>query len=528
MPHMYVKIFKVTGCHSNMHSLYVKLYWCKKKYKTKRKMWSNKFDEEFLLPIPEGIMDGDKLIVELWQSKLFNVRLATGFIKYGDIKKSWVQKPLKISYLLSFYYVHLTAIVVADASDSLYNKMASMFPYLPAIRIKEAIAAYETESRIIQYLRNIEQTSTMHNVNPLVAAPNEPQVAERIAMLNYNTGGSPGEGYLLPPAGTNLVNPVMVTNVATGVENNKLVSYAVGNVNPCIGSPSPYPDVYLYTTPLNQKKALLIGVNYYGADNELHGCANDTARMKTMLITKYGFQDSPLTILRLIENDSNPDYRPTRKNILAALTWLTANNKKGDVFFFLFSGHGSRQKDLKHIEEDGYNETILPCDHKTEGEIIDDELHRYLIQPLNSGVKLIAVMDCCRSGTGLDLAYEYKLKKRKWVEMKNPFHVIGDVTQFSSCRDDELSYEVDNTRNAPGGSLVNSLIYVLDSHAAFLTYEFLLNAVHKHMREFNKMQSLTFMSSQKFSMSGRIFDFSSIVENKNAILGQVINSFSVL
>lgn len=515
-----MKIFKVTGCYQRNYGVYVKLYWCNKKYKTKTRMWTNKFDEEFLLPIHEGIKDDDKLYVELWQSSLFNMVLARGSLKYIDIKNSWVNAPLKISYFLTVCYVNLTAIVVKGGSDALYNKMADMFPHLPAIQIKEAISTYVTESLIIEHLRNIEKTNMMYNVNPPVALPNQPNVVGMNALGNYNAGGPPG---------TNMANPVMATNVAVGgLENMKVIRYADYKMNLPVGSPSPYPEIYLYTAPLNKKKALLIGVNYYGTKDELLGCSNDTARMKTILITKYGFRDSPLTMIRLIDSDSNPDYRPTKKNILSALTWLTTDNKKGDVFFFLFSGHGSQKKDLKYIEEDGYNETILPCDHKEEGEIIDDDLHRYLIQPLHNGVKLIAVVDCCRSGTCLDLAYEYKIKKRKWVEAKNPFHVICDVTQFSSCRDDELSYEVDNARNAPGGSLVSSLIYVLNSHDALLTYEYLLNAIHENIQKYNKKQSLTFMSSQKFSVNSRIFDFNNIVENKNATVGQIMNSVSIL
>jgi len=51
------------------------------------------------------------------------------------------------------------------------------------------------------------------------------------------------------------------------------------------------------------------------------------------------------------------------------------------------------------------DETILPCDFKSAGQIIDDEIHQRLVLGLPAGVKLTAVMDCCHSGTGMDLPY---------------------------------------------------------------------------------------------------------------------------
>jgi hypothetical protein len=58
-------------------------------------------------------------------------------------------------------------------------------------------------------------------------------------------------------------------------------------------------------------------------------------------------------------------------------------------------------------------------------------------------------MDCCHSGTGLDLPYEYSIKSkekhqskpsfnmfvdRKWLGEPNPAHLQGDVILFSGCK----------------------------------------------------------------------------------------------
>ncbi|KJP85717.1 hypothetical protein AK88_04639 [Plasmodium fragile] len=336
--------------------------------------------------------------------------------------------------------------------------------------------------------------------------------------MNINTSVSnPGDKY-------GLCTPHMGQNFYAGGNHTNHATYQSGMYN--VGVASPYSDKILHRSSGNKKKALLIGINYYGSREELSGCTNDTVRMMNLLISKYNFHDSPTSMVRLIDNESNPNYRPTRKNILSALTWLTKDNQPGDVFFFLYSGHGSQQKDYTYLEDDGYNETILPCDHKTEGQIVDDELHRFLVQPLNDGVKLIAVMDCCNAGSCIDLAYKYKLQSNKWKEVKNPFHVVCDVSQFSGCKDMEFSREIDTGRHAPGGALVTAMIHVLGTSEAArgantLTYNHLLQNVSSYIRSYHD-QKIVFMASQKFDLD-RVFDFDHILKNKNGNLGQNVN-----
>ena len=46
------------------------------------------------------------------------------------------------------------------------------------------------------------------------------------------------------------------------------------------------------------------------------------------------------------------------------------------------AGHGSQCRDYTGEESDGMNETLCPCDFKSAGEIVDDEINRYLVNPL--------------------------------------------------------------------------------------------------------------------------------------------------
>lgn len=89
------------------------------------------------------------------------------------------------------------------------------------------------------------------------------------------------------------------------------------------------------------------------------------------------------------------------------------------------SGHGGQQRATEGDEEDGYDETIYPLDHKTAGIIVDNDMNRILVQPLPRGCRLTAIFDCCHSGSALDLPYMYstqgKLKEPKCVEGASSF-----------------------------------------------------------------------------------------------------------
>jgi len=73
----------------------------------------------------------------------------------------------------------------------------------------------------------------------------------------------------------------------------------------------------------------------------------------------------------------------------------------------IFIGHGGQTKDLDGDEEDGYDEVIYPVDFRQVGHIVDDEMHRIMVMPLQAGVRLTAIFDSCHSGTALDLPYVY-------------------------------------------------------------------------------------------------------------------------
>ncbi|CAG8556227.1 15532_t:CDS:2 [Dentiscutata heterogama] len=267
---------------------------------------------------------------------------------------------------------------------------------------------------------------------------------------------------------------------------------------------------YLKSDCSGHKRALLIGINYIGTKFKLEGCINDVKNIKEFLINHFKFKESEIVVLTDEQHDQS--RIPTRENILKEMKALVANAQPHD------SGHGGQQIDTDGDEEDGYDETIMPLDFQTRGQIIDDEMHHILVDGLPAGCRLTVVFDSCHSGTVLDLPYVYsthgKVKKphiiqhainagikyiqgdredaktvtaqalseqkirRKNLETKSS---PADVIMFSGCKDEQTSADASGSGPATG-AMSHALITTLrqDSHQ---TYHSLLNNIRDILRD---------------------------------------------
>ena len=151
------------------------------------------------------------------------------------------------------------------------------------------------------------------------------------------------------------------------------------------------------------KRALVMGIRYKGKPWELPGCHNDCHNIIKYLKGVHGFKDEDITILM----DDGVHTNPTRANILKAFHRFAFNVKAGDAAFFHFSGHGSSKANTSGDEESGFDQTLMPVDVMTNGDILDDEIFRILLVPLPRGLQLTAIVDCCHSGTIFDLPFEF-------------------------------------------------------------------------------------------------------------------------
>lgn len=66
-----------------------------------------------------------------------------------------------------------------------------------------------------------------------------------------------------------------------------------------------------------KRKALLVGINYFGSSKELKGCIEDTTNIRKLITTVYGFPDNDAAITVLTDDQTNSYLQPTRKNIIA-------------------------------------------------------------------------------------------------------------------------------------------------------------------------------------------------------------------
>ena len=169
---------------------------------------------------------------------------------------------------------------------------------------------------------------------------------------------------------------------------------------------------------LQGKRALLMGLNYLGTENELGGCINDARNLRTLLVERFAYRQSEITEM----TDEAEDHRnvPTRANIEAAMERLLDGVERDNVaeLWISFSGHGSHIADDASgsgagagDERDGRDETLVPLDYAESGMILDDQWKTYLHR-IPPSCKVFCLFDCCHSGTMGDLPFAYDYVER--------------------------------------------------------------------------------------------------------------------
>jgi metacaspase-1 len=172
----------------------------------------------------------------------------------------------------------------------------------------------------------------------------------------------------------------------------------------------------------------------------------------------------------LILMDDGRHHPPTRKNILDAFDRIVQYSKAGDCVFVHYSGHGGRIRDTSGDEADGYdevsgssgarlllssrlawknrhsphedmlrcsapyNQTLIPVDFQKAGQIVDDDLYKHLVKSMPAGVTVTVLMDCCHSGSALDLPYEINATQSK-MSYNQGFNagLLDDPVQMACC-----------------------------------------------------------------------------------------------
>lgn len=260
-------------------------------------------------------------------------------------------------------------------------------------------------------------------------------------------------------------------------------------------------------------RAVLVGINYFGTQAELRGCINDVHNMMRLLTTSFGWSESCISTL----TDDDPARQPTKRNIEDALRWLVEGAAAGDSLFFHFSGHGAQQEDPNGYEEDGMNETICPVDFQKAGMISDDQIGDLIVKHLPEGVRLTAVMDCCHSGTGLDLPFQWS--GRGWKEETNPYHSRGDVLLFSGCEDEDTSADTSCPSGVAGGAMTLAFCELVRQGGIGMPYTEIMTHLHSVMRKRGFSQRPQLTASQAFA-NDRPFLLEDCIPNSNDEIGR--------
>ncbi|KAI6895238.1 metacaspase [Hortaea werneckii] len=156
-----------------------------------------------------------------------------------------------------------------------------------------------------------------------------------------------------------------------------------------------------------RKKSLVIGINYIGSQHELEGCHQDVHNVREFL-QAVGYSDDQQSQVVMRDDqytDPRGPYWPTGDNMLAAMDWLIS--EPGTVNFLHYSGHGG-QVPSDDYRTSGFDDTIVPVDYETQGQIPSGVLHQTLVTKLPPDSTLFIVFDCCHSGSAVELPYVYR------------------------------------------------------------------------------------------------------------------------
>ncbi len=158
------------------------------------------------------------------------------------------------------------------------------------------------------------------------------------------------------------------------------------------------------------QRALIVGIDRYAppaadrrpaagetgrrAWTDLEGAVNDARALREILLARYGFRDEDVVLL--------VNEQATREEILKRFAGhLVAPSAPGDLALFFFAGHGSQVANSGSAEPDRMDESLVPADSRLGApDLRDKELRALFNRALDRGAKLVAMLDCCHSGSG--------------------------------------------------------------------------------------------------------------------------------
>ena len=244
-------------------------------------------------------------------------------------------------------------------------------------------------------------------------------------------------------------------------------------------------DKQFYSSSTN-KKALLIGINYdknQSDCDDLRGCENDTYRVRKFLIDRLEFQENQITTLST--DDS------TRANLEHEILRLVdyAKQNGGSELFFHFSGHGASIEGGS--ESDGRLEALCPTDYHQSGMILDKWLKTNFLERLPCDCRLFCLVDCCHSGTNMNLPYSFDTIKACSRRDFDNTPCAAEIVKISGCLDNQVSYDYYEKKiQMFNGAMTNAFITTFNPDSDFKSIISRMTA-HLKSQKFPQLPNLT-------------------------------------
>ena len=296
---------------------------------------------------------------------------------------------------------------------------------------------------------------------------------------------------MLPPP--TLYTPPIVVSVPEDMEIDDTASFAAKAKDASALPALPPRDGSAYPC----SAALVVGLNYKGTQMELAGCINDAINVRDMLISK-GYEVHTIT---------DEFEVVTKRDVCMALMSLILHPTATKLYFH-YSGHGSQVRDTNGDEIDGLDE----CLALQFEDILDDEL-RGMVCCVGESKRLMCVLDCCHSGSGMDLKYTLYESFGGGNSRKNRFHrdsrsavsTRGEVLLLSGCQDEQTSADMMVRGQAQGAMTASILKTVRDKPD--LTFIELLRCCRDELKRMNCGQYPSFSSGRSDMDIKRMFDY---------------------
>jgi hypothetical protein len=149
--------------------------------------------------------------------------------------------------------------------------------------------------------------------------------------------------------------------------------------------------------PAQRRRGVFVGIDYTGMGRlDLEGLGSQIMGDFWREAVNLGyFAESDA---RLLVQTANQPNTPSHKNVLAALKWLLADCRDGDVLYFHYLGHGGRDT----RPPTPYEYLITLDDSLKNRDVLTEAELQSLFASLSPKVNLTCVFHCCFSGDMID------------------------------------------------------------------------------------------------------------------------------